>query len=181
MNDALSQGDSTTALARAQAARQANPSADSWFVEASVHDRMKAYAAAIAAYSKYLELSEASADPQRRADAGARINALQEASRGAATGEPLSSHRDRLDAERVARTAPAVVPASVPAPPPPANTADVRVGNKWYFWVTMAAIVASAGVISFVAIKASAEDQDDALTRGGLGLPPPGSPAMFRF
>ncbi|TPV95467.1 MAG: tetratricopeptide repeat protein, partial [Myxococcales bacterium FL481] len=173
VDDALSQGDYATALQRAQSARIANPSAVNWLVEGVVLDRSGNYDAAIAAYSKYLELTQVGGDPNKRAEVQARVAALQNASQGTIAQDPASAEAQRAAQAQVA-TSPGGTSSSA------AVDATPKATGRWFFWVALAAVVASAGIIAGVAIKASNDEDSDDLG-GTVGGPMPASPALFRF
>ena len=80
-------------------------------------------------------------------------------------GEPASKHRAELDrkwSEEAEPKATAKTRRRVP-PPSPRAPAD-RIVTKWYFWVTVGAIVASAAAVTAIAIRASRDDEPDALS-----------------
>ncbi len=187
--DAVARGDLQTALDEARDARKANPTVERWAREGEVLELMGDHAGALVAYRDGLAAARAdeSADPALVADIEARIEAIEERSRGTVPDEPESTHRDDLDAARAAR-----IEAARPKPPPPVveppPPRDDRVVNKWYFWVTLGTILATAGVITGIAVKSSLDEQKDALDRRGR-LPPAGGggagglrgPAVLRF
>lgn len=178
VDEALSGGDLTTAREQAVEEREATPSAATWKTEAEVHEARGDYAAAIAAWTAHRDALPES-DTQGRAAAEAKIAALQEASRGTVADEPASTHRAAFDAKR------AVPPPVVAAPPPvePDTTQPQdRIVRKWYFWVTIGAIVASAGAITGIAIKAARTEQKDALDGASAASGPLSTgPALLRF
>lgn len=169
-------GDLGSARDLAVAAREADPSAATWKAEAEAHEALADYERAIKAWKAHRKALPEDASDAHEA-ASARIEALQERSRGAVADEPASTHRDELDQARAARIAalrpkPAP-PKPAPKPPPPRE----KIIKKWYFWVTVAAIAASAGAITGIAIKAAREEQaDDLDPRAG---PLPASPGGF--
>jgi len=168
---ALEEGDLDSARSLAIAAREADPSAARWADEAAIHERAGDLAAAIKAWKRHRKALPAGAS-EARASASAKIDALAEESRGARADEPASTQRGALDAaraERLAALRPTAPPPKPAAPPPPPRE---RVITKWYFWLTVAAIAASAGAITGIAIQAAQEEQADDLSRGG-SLPPP--------
>lgn len=171
---ALSKGDLQTALERARAQREAEPTAAHWATEARVLEARGELVAAKKAYAAALRAD--GADDLDRSSVESKIEALEEQSRGRVPDEPESSHREQLDAERAERLAPPPDPEPKPTPPPPAD--EVKIVNKWYFWVTLAAIVASAGAITGIAIKAASDERKDSLDRAATL---PSSPAMLRF
>lgn len=168
-------GDLTAAREQAVTSRKADPTPENWRREAEVMERSGNYGAAIAAYQGLLEALPADAQADR-ADAQARIETLQDAQRGKVADEPTSTHRKQLDARWA--PPPPVVPDTAPAPAPPAEKKD-RIVTKWYFWVTLTAIVASAAAITAIAIKASTEDDNDALS-ASHGPTPTGA-TVLRF
>ncbi|MCA9690916.1 MAG: hypothetical protein R3A51_17035 [Nannocystaceae bacterium] len=183
-NAALERGDLTTAREQATARRQANPTPVTWAAEARVCERTKDYACAITALRGQLAALPESARPELRRDLELRIDDLEEASRGAVADEPVSTHREQLDAARQKRIA-------ANTPPPPAEAipdeqpklADVKIYKKWYFWVTLTAIVASAAAITGVAIKAALDEpRDDLDMTAGSARIQAGPPGLgFRF
>ena len=176
--EALEAGDLTGAREMAVADRTASPGdPEAWRAEAEVHEAAGDFAAAIEA--RQGQLAALPADSQDRAPIEQRILQLREQSRGTVADEPPSSHREELDARR-SPPKPAVKPAPAPAPAEPPKD---RIVKKWYFWVTMAAIVASAAAITGIAIKAATSERSDdldALVPGG-GNNRSGGASLFRF
>lgn len=173
---ALEAGNLTTALERARAQRKASPTPAHWHTEAEILERMGRYEAAADAYEAELEALPPGAEGREAVQAD--LERVRLAARGAVEDEPASTHREELDHE----WAPAAGPDEARAPrpvPPPAKPRDERIIRKWYFWVTVAAIVASAAAITGIAIKASRDDKGDALDltrdQGPLG------PTLLRF
>ncbi len=181
VEQALEKGDLTSAQDLAVANRTKAPSdADAWRVEAEVHERAGDLSAAIEA-----RRGQAAALPkgaEERAHVQHQIARLQEQSRGTVADEPASTHRETLDARRGLPSA-AANPKAAAAPKADPPRARDRIVRKWYFWVTMAAIVASAGAITGIAIKAATSERSDALDSqvAGGGVPPPVGPALLRF
>jgi len=171
---ALEAGDLTQAQDLAVAARKDDPSPANWAKEAEAATALGDYESAIAAWSGYREALDEDAVSERET-ATATIKELHEESRGAVKDEPDSTHREELDEARRARLA-ALAPKPEPkkdrAPPPKPKE---RIVKKWYFWLTVAAIAASAGAITGIAVQAAREEQmDDLSARGGAVPTGPG-------
>lgn len=155
---ALAEGDLETAQVDAKALREAEPTFDHWLLEADVHaargDHASERAALEGARASEPETGASEREESRLAAIQSRLAALDERMRGSVADEPVSSHRERLDAERAARLAalqpPPPVAAPVDVPPPP-----VPIVKKWYFWVTLGSIVGAAVAITAVAIDAN--------------------------
>ena len=181
--EALEVGDLTAAQELATAARKADPTAARWAEEAATHERAGDLRRALKAWRGHRAALPAGAEAERAA-ADATIAALEERSRGAQEDEPASTQREALDQareERLAALRPKPPPAE-PVKPPPAPRE--RVITKWYFWLTVAAIAASAGAITGIAIQAAREEQKDDLSvgaagRGGIGPAPGGLQLRF--
>lgn len=177
--DLSAQVDATTA------AREADPSAANWRAEAEAKEAAGDFDGAADAYRGELEaLPEDAADARRKSEAD--WERVREASRGRVEDEPVSTHRAEFDRQ----WAPPAPPEQLrPAPRPKAdpnldNAQDDRIITKWYFWVTVAAIVASAGAVTGIAIKAARDERDDALDASALRPMPAGrfgGPSLIRF
>ncbi len=153
---ALEAGDLTGALELARTQREAEPSAATWAKEAEVLEAKGHWAGAMSAWREARSRAE---DDASRAQYESRIEALDARARGSVEGEPASTHRAAIDAERAAREAanqPAPIPQPEPEPEPPKRE---RIVTKWYFWVTVAAITASAGAITGIAIKSAVDER----------------------
>lgn len=177
---ALEAGDLTRARELAVAAREDDPSPANWAKEAEAATALGDYEAAIAAWSGYREALDEDAVSERET-ATATIKELQEESRGVALDEPESTHREELDEARAARLA-ALAPKPGPTkdrPPPPKP--KERIVKKWYFWLTVAAIAASAGAITGIAVQAAREEQMDDLSARGGALPTGPGGFVVRF
>ncbi|NVB41313.1 hypothetical protein G6O69_25975 [Pseudenhygromyxa sp. WMMC2535] len=180
---ALADGDLTTARELAVALREADPSVANHRLEAEVWAALGDHEQAVAALDRAeAGLAEDAPAAEREAIASARAE-LEQAARGSVVDEPESTHRERLDRERSDRLA-ALAP-KVEAPPPVVDAPAPRkpIIEKWYFWVTLGAIVATAGAIVGVAATANSrgrEDDDAAARLGGAG-PSPASGLVFRF
>ncbi|PRQ05849.1 hypothetical protein ENSA5_01690 [Enhygromyxa salina] len=174
---ALEDGDLTTARELALARSEAEPSAANFQLEAEVWEALGDYANAKRAYGQALEALPEGAD--EREEIRAKIAELEAASRGTRADEPESSHRERLDRERADRLA-----ALAPKLPPPPEVVDTPapepIVKKWYFWVTLGAIVASAGAIVGIAVASAVEDSQDTAT-GAARRPTPAGGVVFRF
>jgi tetratricopeptide (TPR) repeat protein len=173
---ALEQGDLSSAREGADAAVQEKATPATLGEQARVLEAAGDLEGAIAALERALALLPEGPSAERAA-VTERIDSLQARARGAVADEPASTHRAELDSARAEREAAGKLearPRPEPAPPPD------RIVNKWYFWVTLAAIVAAAGAITGISIRAAAQEQDDALGRGPAPLPPPGG-LVLRF
>jgi hypothetical protein len=172
---ALESGDLSSARELAVAAREDDPSAANWAKEAGVHEARADYAAAIAAWEGHRDALPED-DASGRAAADSKIADLEERSRGAVADEPASTHRDEFDKDRAARLAALQPKVDKPKPKPKPPKPKERIIKKWYFWVTVAALAASAGAITGIAIQAARDEQADDLSRRGAvpGGPPPG-------
>ena len=168
----LEAGDLSGALELARAQRETEPTAENWLREAKVLDAMADLEGAVVAYEKYLALT----DSEATGAVQERVAALKDQSRGAQEHEPTSKHRDELDAARAARLA----PSSAPPTTATNNAPKDRIVTKWYFWVSVAAIVAEAAAVTGIAIKAATTERADALGRSRKPVSVPG-PALFRF
>jgi tetratricopeptide (TPR) repeat protein len=172
-------GDLSAAVERARAARKDDPSAANWRAEAKALEAAGRFPQAAAAYQSLLDVLPADAKTERASAEAARKDNRARA-RGVVEGEPASTHREALDAKwgHAGKTSPRPdKPPRRTAPPP--RTDDDRIVTKWYFWVTVGAIVASAAAVTGIAIKAARDDEPDAL---GLGLEPrPMGPSLLRF
>lgn len=171
-------GDLSQARDLAVAAREAAPSPATWAAEAEAHAALADYGRAIGAW-KAQRKALPSDDAAGRAAASAQIKELEARARGTVADEPASTHRAELDEARAARLAalrPKPGPPKAPPKPPPPRE---RIIKKWYFWVTVAAIAASAGAITGIAIKAAREEQADDLDPRSGPAPLPASPGGF--
>ena len=174
---AQSEGDLSGAAEAATAAREADPTPENWHREGEALEAMgdldgaaTAYEGEIAALPKDDEagLKRARADLQR----------VRDDSRGRVEEEPASSHRGEFD-KQWAPPAPKKKKKQVKPPSPVDKPPEDRIVRKWYFWVTVAAIVASAAAVTGIAIKASRDERRDALDqrrRKNIVVPP-----LFRF
>ncbi|MEM7153057.1 MAG: hypothetical protein AAF799_09445 [Myxococcota bacterium] len=159
LEGALESGDLDAAEELAAQAREADPSAANWQREGEVLEQSGEYQRAAEAYREAKKAAGEDAEAASAADEGlARVSA---AARGTVADEPASTHREQLD-ERWAPKPPPK-PEPKPEPPPVQEPASDRIVNKWYFWVTVGAIVASAAAVTTIAIRASRDDQPDAL------------------
>lgn len=179
IRSALEAGDLTTARELAVARSQADPSADNLVLEAQVWVALGDYENAQRAYTAARDaLPEDAVDERERIDG--EIAALEDASRGTRTDEPVSTERERIDAARAERLA-----ALAPKPPAPQivdKPKPVPITKKWYFWVTLGAITASAGAIVGLAVSSSIEERrDNAGTAAGARTPIPVGGMMLRF
>ena len=176
-------GDLGAQLDAAIAAREADPTPAHWRAEAQAHEALGNYGEAAEAYRAELDgLPEDAIDARRKSEADwARV---REATRGTVEDEPASTHRAELDGQWV----PPAPPEQLRPHPRPAADPDLidakddRIITKWYFWVTVAAIAASAGAVAGIAIKAARDERSDALDASGL-MPAGGlaGPGVIRF
>jgi hypothetical protein len=176
---ALEAGDLSTAAELARAQREANPSPETWRTEARVLERAGDYEGAAKAYAG-LEQALPAGAKEARALARQDRERIDARMRGTVADEPPSTHRDELDDERAGAKAAKKKAAKKPDVAPPRSAAGRdRIITKWYFWVTIGAIVASAAAVTGIAIKAARDDEPDAL---GLSLEPrPMGPTILRF
>ena len=171
---ALEEGDLTTASELAREAREKDPTAENWHREGKILEDLGDYDGAKAAYQGELQALPKDASGPRRA-VQEDLARVDRASRGTVPDEPESQHRTELD-KQWAGSAPPPRKAKKQAKPdaPGAKPRD-RIVKKWYFWVTIAAIVASAAAVTGIAIKAARDERRDALDRqrapGGFALP----------
>ena len=181
---ALEGGDLTTARTLAVDHRRQHPDdPGAWRTEAKVHTELGDFESAIAAWQGVLKALPEDAEAERR-EAEAAITSLRLRARGTVADEPPSTHRGEFDRQRAAATA--TPPATTEpeqkvadAKPAPPSQKD-RITSKWYFWVTLIAIAASAGAVTGIAVQAAMRDEDDALGVGN-GAVGAGGPALFRF
>jgi hypothetical protein len=159
---ALEAGDLERAMQLATEARTKDPTPAAWRTEAEVAERRGDLAAAEAAYRGELEALPEK-DTKARTQAEQDLARVQAKARGAVPGEPKSSHRAELD-RKWAEPAPAASPKKRRSVPPPGpRPREDRIVTKWYFWVTVGAIVASAAAVTAIAIRAARDDEPDAL------------------
>lgn len=178
VDEAIEAGDLGTAAELAREARQADPSPATWHDEGRVLELMGDYEGAARAYRAEIDALPDDAEAAKRA-ARADLERVRADSRGTVPTEPASTHRDELDE----RWAPAPAP---PKPKPKAKPVpdaepkdDEKIVRKWYFWVTVIAIAASAAAVTGIAIKASRDERDDALSL--TPSPSMQGPPVFRF
>jgi tetratricopeptide (TPR) repeat protein len=178
IEEALAAGDFTAAQRLAETARKADPSPQTWHQEALVHEQAGNFAGAKAAYQQELELLPRRAK-DRRKQVEAALQRVEARARGIEPSEPTSSHRAELDKNwrHAAKTKRTRKPASEPLVP---SDGEVRepIVRKWYFWVAAIAIVAAAGTVTGLAIKASQEKRSDALEAAQVGG---GTATILRF
>ena len=180
LEDAAESGDLSAAVELARKARKADPSPANWHAEAKALEDAGRYTEASATYQSELDALPADAEAERAAAKAGRqrTDAL---ARGTVEDEPASTHREELDAKRqssskAGTTSPRKKRRTVEPPPPRRD--DDRIVTKWYFWVTVGAIVASAAAVTGIAIKAARDDEPDAL---GLSPRPSMGPTLLRF
>lgn len=179
-SEAEAPGDLSAQAKAATAARTADPTPQTWRAEAQAYEAAGDYAGAAAAWRGHLDAL--GPDDPTRSDAEAALAAVEAKRRGTVADEPGSTHRDTLDrrwAPPPKKTAPKKKKKKRVPPPPPADEGrDDRVVDKWYFWVTLGAIIASAAAVTGVAIRASRQDEPDAL---GQARDPMTGPTLLRF
>jgi len=159
-------GDLQTAFESARTARQAAPSAATWHAEADLLEQMGDFAGAEAAYRSELEALPKDAAAPRKA-AQEDLDRVRERARGRVSDEPESAHREMFDArwmviapssgKETSKSRPKLA-AAVPDVPPPEP-----VYRKWYFWVTILALVGSVAAVTVVGVRANRQDRPDAL------------------
>lgn len=173
---ALADGDLTTARDMAVARSAAEPSADNLVLEARVWTALGDYEQAKRAYGSARDALPEGAVEQRES-IEAELQALEDQSRGTRADEPVSTQRERLDAERAERLA------ALSAKPPPPTITDaakpVPITKKWYFWVTLGAIAASAGAIVGLAVSSAVEERRDTGTAARQPIPVGGVTLRF--
>lgn len=179
VRSALQDGDLTSARELAVARSAADPSVENLVLEAQVWAALGDYDNAQRAYAAARDaLAQDAIDEREFIDA--QIAALEDASRGTRADEPVSTERERIDDERAERLA-----ALAPKPPPPQivdKPKPVPITKKWYFWVTLGAIAASAGAIVGLGISSAVEEQrDNAGTAAAARTPIPVGGMMLRF
>lgn len=168
IDGALEAGDLTTAKALAREARLADPGAATWQREGEVLEQAGDLREAGKAYHAAKRAAGDDATATAAADAGlARVKA---SARGTIADEPKSTHRAELD-PRWEPPAPKKATPPPELPPEPVTEPD-RIVTKWYFWVTVGAIAASAAAVTAIAIKAARDDQPDALDASALAPAP---------
>jgi len=172
---ALETGSLDVAQELATEARNAEPSAATWQREGEVLEQSGEYARAARAYREAKKAAGEDVEASTAAEDGlARVHA---ASRGTVADEPVSTHRGELDKRWAPKPKPKPVPeAGLPLDVPPPG----RIVTKWYFWVTISALVASAAAVTVIAIKAARDDQPDALEALTPGPAPRGF-GVLRF
>ncbi len=181
-SEAVQSGDLSSARDLAVTARKADPSPANWAREAEAATALGDYERAIAAWQGHLASLADDATNEREA-ANATLKKLRAEARGTVEDEPVSSHRVEIDGARERRIA-ALLPPEKPKieekkPPPPKP--KERIIKKWYFWVTVAAIAASAGAITGIAVQAAREEQMDDLSARGGALPTGPGGFVLRF
>jgi hypothetical protein len=177
IRSALADGDLTTARELAVARSAADPSVENLVLEAQVWAALGDYENASRAYAAASKALPEDAGDERESIDGERAT-LEAASRGTRPDEPESTERERIDAERAERLA-----ALAPKPPPPPivdKPKPVPITKKWYFWLTLGAIAASAGAIVGIAVASAVEEKrDNTATAGRQPIPVGG--LMLRF
>lgn len=154
--------DLTAEREAAAARRTADPSPANWRAEGQLAERAGDWGGASDAYEQALSRMDPQ-DPMRAA-VQEDLARVHERERGVVADEGKSTHRDELDRTwkqpeptKTTRAPTQQLPAQAPK--------DDRIVKKWYFWVTIGAIVASAAAVTGIAIKAARDDKPDALDR----------------
>lgn len=175
VRSALEAGDLSSARELAQARSAADPSADNFALEAEAHLALGDYQQAKAALDRAIAALPEQADAER-AELTQLRDDIELRARGAKPDEPESTHREQFDRERAERLA-ALAPKPTPTPEPVDQPKPREpIVKKWYFWVTLGAIVATAGAIVGVAVAANVDEQKgtamgrQAASPGGLTL-----------
>lgn len=149
--------------ADADARAAAEPSAQNHRRAAQLAEQAGAFTAAVASYEKEIAARPAD-DKEGRATAASDLARVRDRARGLVPDEGASTHRGALDAKWSPKPA-EPPPAHKAAPPLPDRPTDDRIVRKWYFWVTLGAIAASAAAVTAIAVKASRDDKPDVLDR----------------
>jgi hypothetical protein len=172
---AVERGDLSEAAEQATAARRQDPSPANWRREAEILEQKGDLEGAATAYQG--ELDALPKDDPGRDRAQSDLHRVREQARGRVETEPASTHREELDATWGPKTkkAPSKKRPKAAAP----TAAEDRIVRKWYFWVTVAAIVASAAAVTGIAIKAARDERRDALDL--VRKPSITGPAILRF
>ena len=186
--EAAQAGDLSADVDATTAARESDPSAANWRAEAQAKEAAGDYDGAADAYRGELDAlpEDAPNAEAARRKSEADWERVREASRGRVEDEPASTHRAEFDRQWVPPAPPEQLR---PAPRPKADpnldkVEDDRIITKWYFWVTVAAIAASAGAVAGIAIKAARDERGDALDASALRPMPAGGlggPGLIRF
>lgn len=147
--------DLSAARAEAEAARKQAPSAATWAREAAVCEQLGDLACAREGRTQQRAL--AAAGTPERAEAEAKLKALDDLSRGTVGDEPASTRRAENDrrGKPLVTVAPTPTTDKKPAPAPKHE----RIIKKWYFWVTVIAIAASGAAITAIAVDAAKDEQ----------------------
>ncbi len=152
----LTDGDLSAARDAAVALSSAEPTTENFMLESEVWLALGDYDEAKTAILDAAEALPDDAPAQARVDLEAELQRIDTRSRGTVDDEPESTVRAELDG-RLGRGV--SLPGTAPAPGP--AVVDVStpepIIKKWYFWVTLAAIAASAGAIAGVAISSNLE------------------------
>jgi hypothetical protein len=178
VRSALNDGDLTTARELAVARSAADPSTENFVLEAQVWVALGDYQNAERAYVAARDALPENATDQREF-IDTELAALASTSRGTRADEPESIERERLDTERADRLA-ALAPKPLP-PPIVDKPKPVPITKKWYFWVTLGAIAASAGAIVGIAVASAVEDNSNNAGTAAARQPSPVGGLMLRF
>jgi hypothetical protein len=170
--DAAASGDLTTMREQAAAATRADPSPANHHREGQLAEQAGDHAAALAAYEAELA---ATRDAAARTAVQGDISRVREAMRGRVPDEPTSTHRKELDKRWAPAKKQGTAKKAVPVAKDEGPEKKDRIVRKWYFWVAIVAIAASAAAVTGIAIKAARDDKPDSLDRRapifGLGTP----------
>lgn len=178
--DAIDPTDLTSLREAAAARAAAAPTAVNFRAQAELAERAGDWSGALAALDAERG-ALAQDDETARARNQQDRTRVEQKQRGTVADEASSTHRAELDRKWAPPSRP-LAHAPKPKPPAPGPVRDDRIVKKWYFWVTLTAIAASAAAITAIAVKAARDDKPDALDRR-TRLPTRGfgGPAVLRF
>jgi hypothetical protein len=173
--------DPNAAIVEARDARGQDANAASWEREG---DELAAKGERAGAIAAYTEARSRATDDAKVAELDQKIAAAYEQAAGNLPATEVVDGSSDMAASSSEPQNPEVPGAALAT-----DTEDVKVErepvvNKWYFWVTVVAITASAGAIAGIASKAAIDERKAA--RAGTLVPPTGAvgqsaPALFRF
>ncbi len=170
--DAAASGDLTTMREQAKAATKADPSPANHHREGQLAEQAGDGAAALSAYEAELA---ATRDAAARKSVQADITRVKEAMRGRVADEPASTHRKELDKRWGTAKEPGKAKGATPIAVDPGPQKKEKIVKKWYFWVAVIAIAASAAAVTGIAVTAAKDDKPDSLDRRapifGVGTP----------
>jgi hypothetical protein len=170
--DAAASGDLTTMREQAAAATKADPSPANHHREGQLAEQAGDSSAALKAYEAELAVTR---DAAARKSVQADVARVRETMRGRVIDEPASTHRKELDKRWGATKEGGTATSKTPVVAAPGPQKKERIVKKWYFWVAVVAIAASAAAVTGIAIEASRDDKPDSLDRRapiiGIGTP----------